>query len=252
MLALGLAALVNSSRPGGVAAHVVAGKDGGFGGGAPTLYKSLVLKVAEEFANKASDGAKRRVDLPGAPFSTANGCEADPTWAPLVILVPLVLGLDRCVNPRYVTGIVRMLGLPQSVGILGGKPCASLYFVGAQDEELFYLDPHTVQVAVPLEQIWGCAQTGSPESGPFPTETYHCQSVLHMNARELDPSMVLGFYCRTRADFDSLCLELELLATRAGSTPILTVAPGPPPWDSDSDAERRDGGAGSDDDWELV
>jgi cysteine protease ATG4 len=73
-----------------------------------------------------------------------------------------------------------------------------------------------------------------------------------MNARELDPSMVLGFYCRTRADFDSLCLELELLATRAGSTPILTVAPGPPPWDSDSDAERRDGGAGSDDDWELV
>ena len=69
---------------------------------------------------------------------------------------------------------------------------------------------------------------------------------------ELDPSMVLGFYCRTRADFDSLSLELELLATRAGSTPILTVAPGPPPWDSDSDAERRDGGAGSDDDWELV
>lgn len=255
VLAQGLAALVNSSRPGGVAAHVVAGKDGGFGGGAPTLYKSLVLKVAQEFANKASsDGVSRTyVDLPGAPFSSAAGCQpTDNAWAPLVILVPLVLGLDRCVNPRYVTGIVRMLGLPQSVGILGGKPCASLYFVGAQDEELFYLDPHTVQLAVPLEQIWGCAQTGSPESGPFPTETYHCRSVLHMNARELDPSMVLGFYCRTRADFDSLSLELELLATRAGSTPILTVAPGPPPWDSDSDAERRDGGAGSDDDWELV
>jgi len=250
VLAQGLAALVNSSRPGGVAAHVVAGKDGGFGGGAPTLYKSLVLKVAEEFSQ--SNGGTANVDLPGAPFSAANGCETDPRWAPLVILVPLVLGLDRCVNPRYVPGIVRMLGLAQSVGILGGKPGASLYFVGAQDEELFYLDPHTVQLAVPLEQIWGCAQTGSPESGPFPTETYHCQSVLHMNARELDPSMVLGFYCRTRADFDSLCLELELLATRAGSTPILTVAPGPPPWHSDSDAERRDGGAGSDDDWELV
>ena len=257
VLAQGLAALVNSSRPGGVAAHVVAGKDGGFGGGAPTLYKSLVLKVAEDFARKSGVGdgtgdAGRMMDLPGAPFSAANGGETDPGWAPMVILVPLVLGLDRCVNPRYVPGIVRMLSMTQSVGILGGKPCASLYFVGAQEQELFYLDPHTVQVAVPLEQIWGCAQTGSPESGSFPAETYHCQSVLHMNARELDPSMVLGFYCRTRADFDSLCLELELLATRAGSTPILTVAPGPPPWDSDSDSDRGDAGAGSDEDWELV
>ena len=162
-----------------MAAHVVAGKDGGFGGGAPTLYKSLVLKVAEGFSQ--SNGGTANVDLPGAPFSAANGCETDPRWAPLVILVPLVLGLDRCVNPRYVTGIVRMLGLAQSVGILGGKPCASLYFVGAQDEELFYLDPHTVQVAVPLEQIWGCAQTGSPESGPFPTETV---SYTHLRAHE--------------------------------------------------------------------
>ncbi|ACO65690.1 predicted protein, partial [Micromonas commoda] len=167
-----------------------------------TLRSGQML-LANALQSHFFDGVSRTyVDLPGAPFSSAAGCQpTDNAWAPLVILVPLVLGLDRCVNPRYVPGIVRMLGLPQSVGILGGKPCASLYFVGAQDEELFYLDPHTVQLAVPLEQIWGCAQTGSPESGPFPTETYHCRSVLHMNARELDPSMVLGFYCRTRADF---------------------------------------------------
>ena len=65
VLAQGLAALVNSSRPGGVAAHVVAGKDGGFGGGAPTLYKSLVLKVAEDFARKSGVGhPAQRPDAP--------------------------------------------------------------------------------------------------------------------------------------------------------------------------------------------
>ena len=66
------------------------------------------------------------------------------------------------------------------------------------------------------------------------------------------PTASFGRTHRRHRKFDSLCLELELLATRAGSTPILTVAPGPPPWDSDSDSDRGDAGAGSDEDWELV
>jgi hypothetical protein len=41
--------------------------------------------------------------------------------------------------------------------------------------------------------------------------------------------MALGFYCRTKSDFDSLFIELELLSRKAGSTPLLTVAQGPPP-----------------------
>jgi hypothetical protein len=44
-----------------------------------------------------------------------------------------------------------------------------------------------------------------------------------MDGRDLDPSMALGFYCRAESDFDELCLELELMSTRAGSTPICTV-----------------------------
>ena len=44
-----------------------------------------------------------------------------------------------------------------------------------------------------------------------------------LDGRDLDPSMALGFYCRAESDFDELCLELELMSTRAGSTPICTV-----------------------------
>lgn len=39
---------------------------------------------------------------------------------------------------------------PQSVGIAGGRPSSSYYFVGTQADALFYLDPHHARPAVPL------------------------------------------------------------------------------------------------------
>jgi cysteine protease ATG4 len=39
---------------------------------------------------------------------------------------------------------------PQSVGIAGGRPSSSYYFVGSQADNLFYLDPHNTRPAVPL------------------------------------------------------------------------------------------------------
>lgn len=40
---------------------------------------------------------------------------------------------------------------PQSVGIAGGRPNTSYYFVASQGNSLFYLDPHFTRPAVPLE-----------------------------------------------------------------------------------------------------
>jgi cysteine protease ATG4 len=39
---------------------------------------------------------------------------------------------------------------PQSVGIAGGRPSSSYYFVGSQGDGLFYLDPHHPRLAIPL------------------------------------------------------------------------------------------------------
>jgi cysteine protease ATG4 len=142
-----------------------------------------------------------------------------------LVLVPLVLGVDRFVNERYVPSVAATLRVKQSLGVLGGKPGSSLYLVGAQEHRLFYLDPHTVfpfithvsNDAAPLPAT-------SAERNDARDGTYACDDALHMDARELDPSMVLGFYCRTRGDLDELCLELELLQRRAGAAPLITVA----------------------------
>jgi cysteine protease ATG4 len=40
---------------------------------------------------------------------------------------------------------------PQSVGIAGGRPSSSYYFVASQANSLFYLDPHITRPALPLE-----------------------------------------------------------------------------------------------------
>lgn len=51
-------------------------------------------------------------------------------------------------NPRYIPQLREVLTWPQSIGIVGGRPGSSLAFVGCQDEQVLFLDPHTPQ------QVW--------------------------------------------------------------------------------------------------
>jgi cysteine protease ATG4 len=50
---------------------------------------------------------------------------------------------------------------PQSVGIAGGRPSSSYYFVASQANSLFYLDPHITRPAIPLEVPPAPASNGS-------------------------------------------------------------------------------------------
>ncbi|TFK48111.1 hypothetical protein OE88DRAFT_604347 [Heliocybe sulcata] len=68
---------------------------------------------------------------------------------PVLVLVGIRLGLEG-VNPIYYETIKTLYTFPQSVGIAGGRPSSSYYFVGAQADSLFYLDPHHARPTVPL------------------------------------------------------------------------------------------------------
>lgn len=86
---------------------------------------------------------------------------------PVLILVGVRLGFDN-VNPVYYDYVKvhsflflcydneahvmpkELFTFPQSVGIAGGRPSSSYYFIGAQADSLFYLDPHHSRPAVAL------------------------------------------------------------------------------------------------------
>ncbi|XP_056302339.1 cysteine protease ATG4A [Danio aesculapii] len=126
-------------------------------------------------------------------------------WRPLLLVIPLRMGINS-INPVYIQALKECFKMPQSCGVLGGKPNLAYYFIGFIDDELIYLDPHTTQQAVDTE-------SGSAVDD----QSFHCQRTPHrMKITSLDPSVALGFFCKSEEDFDSWCdlVQQELLKKR--------------------------------------
>jgi len=172
-------------------------------GGIPTLYKSRGL--AQGQGGSGRDGE-----------AEAEEGEGDgQAWKPLLILIPVTLGVTSSINPCYVPQILTVLSMPQSLGIVGGKPGSSVYVVGRQAERILYLDPHTLKPAY---------ETLEEEEA---LDSYFCNSIHHMLAAKLDPSLALAFYCRERGDFEDLYDRLEALAGKYPTTSLLSLAENP-------------------------
>lgn len=112
---------------------------------------------------------------------------------PLLLLIPLRLGIEG-VNPIYFDFIKDCLKLPFCMGIVGGKPASSLYFVGFTEEDgencrLIYLDPHYPQM----------------HASPLDLETYQCDELNLMEICMLDPSLLLSFAIKSQDELDLLC-----------------------------------------------
>jgi cysteine protease ATG4 len=123
-------------------------------------------------------------------ISTATAFSADDTFEPTLILLGVRLGIDR-ITPVYHAALRSILETPQSVGIAGGRPSSSHYFLGHQSDTFFYLDPHATRPALPSNP--------SPED----VETCHTRRVRTLGIGEMDPSMLLGFLVRSREEFES-------------------------------------------------
>lgn len=111
------------------------------------------------------------------------------TWKPLILLIPLRLGNEK-LNPIYGDCLKAMLSLEWCIGIIGGRPKHSLYFVGYQDDKLIHLDPHYCQDMIDVN----CEN--------FALSSFHCKSARKMKISKMDPSCCLGFYISSRNDFD--------------------------------------------------
>ncbi|AQK47329.1 cysteine protease ATG4B isoform X1 [Zea mays] len=171
-----------------MALYVVSGDEDGERGGAPVFCIDVAAQLCSNF-NKGQ-------------------C----TWSPILLLIPLVLGLDK-INPRYIPLLKETFKFPQSLGILGGKPGTSTYIAGVQEDRALYLDPHDVQMAVDI----------APDNLEADTSSYHCSVVRDLALEQIDPSLAIGFYCRDKDDFDDFCSRASELAEKANGAPLFTV-----------------------------
>ncbi|XP_044466347.1 cysteine protease ATG4-like isoform X2 [Mangifera indica] len=171
-----------------MAVYVVSGDEEGEQGGAPVVCIEDVSKHCFEIS------------------------KGDADWMPILLLVPLVLGLEK-VNPRFIPSLRVTFSFPQSLGIMGGKPGASTYIVGVQEDCAFYLDPHDVQPVVIVNR----------DDLEVDTSSYHCDVVRHIQLNSIDPSLAIGFYCQDKDDFDDFCSRASKLADESDGAPLFTV-----------------------------
>lgn len=100
--------------------------------------------------------------------------------------------------------LTAVMGLKQSLGIIGGKPGKALYLVGMDGDEFSYLDPHFVQ------------PSSNRKNMEILLPTYFCDSYRTIKYEQLDPSVGLGFYISGTADLQQFLLEMEAIKKKFG------------------------------------
>ncbi|KAJ2378141.1 hypothetical protein IW150_000977 [Coemansia sp. RSA 2607] len=172
-----------------------------------------------------------------------EGCD-QPSWQPLLLLIPVRLGLSR-LNLGYIPKIKTLFQIPQSVGLVGGKPSRSFYFIGRQGDNLFYLDPHVTRQHVPRSGSLDGQQGGPTDGnescdsdassefemlGIAETEEYHTTHISTMPIHRLDPSMLLGFLFNTEAEWDTFVMAATDKESQrsicTGASPLFTLLSG--------------------------
>lgn len=126
--------------------------------------------------------------------SIAAASPSDPTIKPTLILLGIRLGLDR-ITPVYHEALKSSLTYPQSIGIAGGRPSSSHYFVGCQGDLFFYLDPHETRPVLPYHANAG-------EYSEEDIATCHTRRLRGLRISEMDPSMLIGFLIKDEADWE--------------------------------------------------
>jgi len=147
-------------------------------------------------------------------------------WNPIFILVASRIGLDK-LNRVYIQHLQHILRSPYCVGIIGGKPRESVYFIGYQDQHIIYLDPHFVQPFVLHSE--GTTQRE--------IQTYQCKVPLKMPMVDIDPSIAVGFFFSSRSDFDLFVKDQEIFASK--HTSIFTVEKNEPDYVQSEEAEFK-------------
>jgi len=151
-----------------------------------------ISKVIRDIVNSI-DQVKLKIYIPENNDIIIDDIKVlSPNFQNILILIPLRLGLTN-INDQYLKYLFDFLELPQSVGFIGGKPTKSFYFVGYQNNDFIYLDPHNNQNLIDHKNFF-------PKLNDL--LSYHDKDINLIDSKTIDPSLTIGFFIKNEQDFD--------------------------------------------------
>jgi hypothetical protein len=116
--------------------------------------------------------------------------------SPVLILMPVTTNARERITQVVFQLLEHLLASRHCVGVVGGVPKRSYYFVGSAGQRLLYLDPHVrTQPAYASNDTIGVTQ-----------ET--AATVSCVEWKRLDPSMLIGFYVKNVEEYAELTTHL--------------------------------------------
>ena len=186
-----------------------------------TVYRDEIRRLMTRTSQARFDKEKRKKEAQGSPaahpldmaweeelIESVGEIEWDTS---LLLLIPLRLGL-KSFNAQYVQTVAHTFSLPQSVGLLGGRPRGARWFYGAvaDGSKIFGLDPHTVQNS-PNRRM--ARVNGKDSSVVDLSDEYlrsvHTSYIEVFSLQRMDPSIALGFYCRNEQELENLLTSTQ-------------------------------------------
>jgi cysteine protease ATG4 len=124
-----------------------------------------------------------------------------------LVLIPIMLGTNDKIDKIYYDPLLKCFESKYSVGVIGGKPKHSFYFIGKKENNVFFLDPHTIKPAllsvkdkeykISLQYLFDFKETFSRHF-LYDNED---NIVNYINISELAPSMLLCFLIKSKNDY---------------------------------------------------
>ncbi|KAJ6243122.1 cysteine protease atg4 [Anaeramoeba flamelloides] len=137
--------------------------------------------------------------------------DENKNWTPLIIFIPIRLGLKKF-NEAYSEPLKEIFSFPYTLGVVGGKPNTSYYFVAVQNDHLYYLDPHITQNSLETHNRI-----------VFDIKSYNQNFTYRMSIKKIDPSMMLGFLLKTRNEYKDFLQKSKVFLEKWKSKAIFSI-----------------------------
>ena len=108
-----------------------------------------------------------------------------------IIFVSARHGLNQIDNSMK-DKVLNFFNYKNNIGFIGGKTSKAYYFIGNCEDNLIFLDPHHVQNAISINDIF--VGNGSP--------SYKPNDIFYININELSPSFTFGFAIKNLYEFE--------------------------------------------------